>query len=286
MRVLSHASAHESAGTASGPRRPLIPAVTLRRRCCVCVPCTCCGPPVIFSKTPKFCCFDLTDCFGQQAWQVYSRNIRTLHVGRLHDGNETRESRHTSDAIIPVATMALQSDEDKGTRPPSQRTSLTHFLTHPLLTPYSPLTRSSLAPYSLRASASRHSTPETEACTRPCNSVPEQEQKHHPSYDANVDPLPSVYQPPDPEPPRPHETHPLPPPTLIPNPNPNPNPNPSQVWAAPANCYDLKVCICCCAPCYQSIAQPIIPGEPARPRARPSPSPSPHLTPFPTYTQL
>ena len=145
VRVLSHASAHESAGTASGPRRPLIPAVTLRRRCCVCVPCTCCGPPVIFSKTPKFCCFDLTDCFGQQAWQVYSRNIRTLHVGRLHDGNETRESRHTSDAIIPVATMALQSDEDKGTRPPSQRYipySLPYSpLTHPLLTPYSLLTR-------------------------------------------------------------------------------------------------------------------------------------------------
>ena len=157
VRVLSHASAHESAGTASGPRRPLITAATLRRRCCVCVPCTCCGPPVIFSKTPKFCCFDLTDCFGQQAWQVYSRNIRTLHVGRLHDGNETRESRHTSDAIIPVATMALQSDEDKGTRAPSQRYIPYSLLTHPLLTPYSLLTRPSLTPYSLSASASRHS---------------------------------------------------------------------------------------------------------------------------------
>lgn len=36
--------------------------------CCVCVPCTCCGPPVIFSKTPKCCCVDTTDCFGQQVW--------------------------------------------------------------------------------------------------------------------------------------------------------------------------------------------------------------------------
>ena len=198
------------------------------------MPCTCCGPPVIFSKTPKFCCLDLTDCFGQQAWQyIAAQYIRTLYVGRRHDGNETRESRHTSDAIIRVATMAS-------------------------------------------ASASRHSTPEAEACTRPC-SVPEHEQKHHPASDANVDPLPPVYQPPDPEPPHPHETHPLPPPDLIPNPipnpNPNSNPNPSQVWAAPANCYGVKTCICCCSPCYQCIAAPIIPGEPARPRARPSPSP-------------
>ena len=40
--------------------------------------------------------------------------------------------------------MALQSDEDKGTRAPSQRYipySLPYSpLTHPLLTPYSPLT--------------------------------------------------------------------------------------------------------------------------------------------------
>ena len=34
--------------------------------CCVCIPCTCCGPPVIFSKTPKCLCIDMTDCFGQQ----------------------------------------------------------------------------------------------------------------------------------------------------------------------------------------------------------------------------
>jgi hypothetical protein len=33
--------------------------------CCVCIPCTCCGPPVIFSKTPKCLCVDLTDCYGQ-----------------------------------------------------------------------------------------------------------------------------------------------------------------------------------------------------------------------------
>ena len=33
--------------------------------CCFCIPCTCCGPPVIFSKTPKCLCFDLTPCFGQ-----------------------------------------------------------------------------------------------------------------------------------------------------------------------------------------------------------------------------
>ena len=43
---------------------------TLCRRCCVCIPCTCCGPPVIFSKTPKCLCIDMTDCFGQQAWLV------------------------------------------------------------------------------------------------------------------------------------------------------------------------------------------------------------------------
>jgi len=38
--------------------------------CCICIPCTCCGPPVIYSKTPKFCCFDLTSCFGQQVWSA------------------------------------------------------------------------------------------------------------------------------------------------------------------------------------------------------------------------
>lgn len=38
--------------------------------CCVCIPCTCCGPPVIFAKTPKCLCIDLTDCFGQQVWSA------------------------------------------------------------------------------------------------------------------------------------------------------------------------------------------------------------------------
>ena len=33
--------------------------------CCFCIPATCCGPPVIYSKTPKCCCFDLTPCYGQ-----------------------------------------------------------------------------------------------------------------------------------------------------------------------------------------------------------------------------
>jgi len=36
--------------------------------CCVCIPCTCCGPPVVFSKTPKCCTMDLTWAYGQQVW--------------------------------------------------------------------------------------------------------------------------------------------------------------------------------------------------------------------------
>jgi hypothetical protein len=32
--------------------------------CFYCLPCTCCGPPVIFSYNPKCFCIDLTPCFG------------------------------------------------------------------------------------------------------------------------------------------------------------------------------------------------------------------------------
>ena len=41
----------------------------------------------------------------------------------------------------------LQSGEDKGTRPPSQRYIPYSLLTHSLLTPYSLLTRRLLTPY-------------------------------------------------------------------------------------------------------------------------------------------
>jgi len=40
--------------------------------CCVCIPCTCCGPPVIYSKTPKCCTMDLTWAFGQQIFAAPS----------------------------------------------------------------------------------------------------------------------------------------------------------------------------------------------------------------------
>eukprot|EP00930_Biecheleria_cincta_P099246 TRINITY_DN90885_c0_g1_i1.p1 TRINITY_DN90885_c0_g1~~TRINITY_DN90885_c0_g1_i1.p1 ORF type:complete len:221 (+),score=20.83 TRINITY_DN90885_c0_g1_i1:49-711(+) len=33
---------------------------------CCCVPCTCCGPPVMFSYNPKCCCIDLKDMCGSQ----------------------------------------------------------------------------------------------------------------------------------------------------------------------------------------------------------------------------
>jgi len=34
--------------------------------CCFCIPCTCCGPPVIFTKVPKCCgCIDCRPCFGE-----------------------------------------------------------------------------------------------------------------------------------------------------------------------------------------------------------------------------
>ena len=60
--------------------------------CCVCVPCTCCGPPVIFSKTPKCCCVDTTDCFGQQvpAYTYASRLLVTMPP-----------------TVLPVATYLL-----------------------------------------------------------------------------------------------------------------------------------------------------------------------------------
>ena len=32
--------------------------------CCFCIPCTCCGPPVIFSHNPKCLCIDTAPCFG------------------------------------------------------------------------------------------------------------------------------------------------------------------------------------------------------------------------------
>jgi len=32
--------------------------------CCGCIPCTCCGPPVIFSHNPKYCMIDCKDNFG------------------------------------------------------------------------------------------------------------------------------------------------------------------------------------------------------------------------------
>ena len=35
-----------------------------------CLPFTCCGPPVIYSFTPKFLCIDLSSCFGQQIKQA------------------------------------------------------------------------------------------------------------------------------------------------------------------------------------------------------------------------
>ena len=31
-----------------------------------CIPCTCCGPPVLFTHKPKCCCLDLVPCFGEQ----------------------------------------------------------------------------------------------------------------------------------------------------------------------------------------------------------------------------
>jgi hypothetical protein len=34
--------------------------------CCFCIPCTCCGPPVIFSYSPKCCTIDCSDNCGQQ----------------------------------------------------------------------------------------------------------------------------------------------------------------------------------------------------------------------------
>jgi len=34
--------------------------------CCFCIPATCCGPPVLFSQSPKCLCIDLAPCFGQQ----------------------------------------------------------------------------------------------------------------------------------------------------------------------------------------------------------------------------
>ena len=34
--------------------------------CCWCIPITCCGPPVIFSSTPRCLCLDLSGCCGQE----------------------------------------------------------------------------------------------------------------------------------------------------------------------------------------------------------------------------
>jgi hypothetical protein len=36
--------------------------------CCFCIPCICCGPPVIFSYVPRWCCaiVDCRPCFGEQ----------------------------------------------------------------------------------------------------------------------------------------------------------------------------------------------------------------------------
>eukprot|EP00929_Paragymnodinium_shiwhaense_P004355 TRINITY_DN105264_c0_g1_i1.p1 TRINITY_DN105264_c0_g1~~TRINITY_DN105264_c0_g1_i1.p1 ORF type:complete len:220 (-),score=43.66 TRINITY_DN105264_c0_g1_i1:85-744(-) len=35
--------------------------------CCYVIPCTCCGPPVLFASQPKMCCgmIDLTSCYGE-----------------------------------------------------------------------------------------------------------------------------------------------------------------------------------------------------------------------------
>jgi len=33
--------------------------------CCFCIPCTCCGPPVLFNSHPKCCFVDCSDCCGQ-----------------------------------------------------------------------------------------------------------------------------------------------------------------------------------------------------------------------------
>lgn len=33
---------------------------------CCCIPCTICGPPVLFVEKPFCCCFDLSECYGQQ----------------------------------------------------------------------------------------------------------------------------------------------------------------------------------------------------------------------------
>jgi hypothetical protein len=34
---------------------------------CCCIPCTCCGPPVLFTHNPKLCgCIDIAPCFGEQ----------------------------------------------------------------------------------------------------------------------------------------------------------------------------------------------------------------------------
>jgi hypothetical protein len=34
--------------------------------CCFVVPCTCCGPPVLYVKKPKFCMVDTSSCFGEE----------------------------------------------------------------------------------------------------------------------------------------------------------------------------------------------------------------------------
>jgi hypothetical protein len=33
--------------------------------CLYCIPMTCCGPPVIFSRKPMCCCIDMSNCYGQ-----------------------------------------------------------------------------------------------------------------------------------------------------------------------------------------------------------------------------
>ena len=48
--------------------------------CCLCLPCSLCGPPVIFAVTPKILCVDLSDCCGQQI-MCAPCNCRGLRVG-------------------------------------------------------------------------------------------------------------------------------------------------------------------------------------------------------------
>merc|ERR1712028_143924 len=70
--------------------------------CCICIPCTCCGPPVIYSKTPKFCCAPCYQCIAQPV--IPGVNDAKIFMSHMKAASDAYYLKHPE---IPVSERAI-----------------------------------------------------------------------------------------------------------------------------------------------------------------------------------